>query len=116
MSVFVFGSNEAGRHGRGSALEALQHHGAVYGRGWGRQGNAYAIPTRDRRLRTLPPDVIHRYVQAFLNYARRHPDETFDVVPIGCGLAGYRPLVIAPMFRGAPPNVHLPPVFTELIR
>ena len=48
--VFVFGSNLAGRHGRGAALWARQHRGAIYGQGVGRQGNAYAIPTKDDRL------------------------------------------------------------------
>lgn len=50
--IFVFGSNLAGRHGAGSALEALKKHGAIYGQGVGRQGNSYAIPTNDERLRT----------------------------------------------------------------
>ena len=30
---FVFGSNEAGRHGKGAALCAKQYFGAVYGQG-----------------------------------------------------------------------------------
>ena len=33
--VFVFGSNLAGRHGKGSAPHALKHHGALYGQGMG---------------------------------------------------------------------------------
>ena len=52
--VFVFGSDLAGRHGKGAALWARLHRGAIYGRGVGRQGNAYAIPTKDRQLRVLP--------------------------------------------------------------
>jgi len=53
MIVFVFGSNLAGRHGRGAALYALKHYGAVYGEGIGLQGNSYAIPTKDRHLNVL---------------------------------------------------------------
>jgi hypothetical protein len=53
-SVFVFGSNLAGRHGKGAALWARQHRGAIYGQGVGRQGNAYAIPIKDGQLRVLP--------------------------------------------------------------
>ena len=34
--IFVFGSNIAGRHGRGAALYAKQNYGAVYGVGIGR--------------------------------------------------------------------------------
>ena len=29
--VFVFGSNLAGRHGKGAGLFARQHRGAIYG-------------------------------------------------------------------------------------
>ena len=46
MRVFVFGSNLAGRHGRGAARAAVREHGAIYGQGEGLQGNSYAIPTR----------------------------------------------------------------------
>jgi hypothetical protein len=56
--VVVFGSNLAGRHGKGAALGARLHPGAIYGRGVGPQGNAYAIPTKDRQLRVLPLQVI----------------------------------------------------------
>lgn len=106
--VFVFGSNEAGRHGAGAALAARKHHGAVYGVGRGRTGNAYAIPTKDARLRVRPLADIRRDVDAFLAYAAGRPDLRFQVTPIGCGLAGYRPDQIAPMFEGAPNNCDLP--------
>lgn len=58
IPVFVFGSNLGGRHGKGAALCARQHRGAIYGQGVDRQGNAYAIPTKDRLLRVLPLHVI----------------------------------------------------------
>lgn len=106
--VFVFGSNLAGRHGRGAALHARQHFGAVYGQGVGRQGNSYAIPTKDYGIKTLPLDRIRPYVADFLEYARRHPSLTFQVTRIGCGLAGYTDEEIAPMFSGAPNNCILP--------
>lgn len=105
--VFVFGSNQAGRHGRGAAQWARQHRGAVYGQGEGRQGNSYAIPTKDGRLQSLPLADIAVGVERFLDYARRHPDERFQVTPIGCGLAGYTPPQIAPFFRDAPANCEL---------
>lgn len=109
--VFVFGSNLAGRHGKGAALFALQNHGAIYGVGWGRQGNSYAIPTKGfgkKRMPVLPLPLIHHFVLAFLDYAHKHPEDSFRVTPIGCGLAGYRPSQIAPMFNYAPMNVSLP--------
>ena len=113
--VFVFGSNLAGRHGRGAAQWARLHRGAIYGRGVGRQGNAYAIPTKDHQLRVLPLHVIRAYVSEFLDYARRQPNISFELTPIGCGLAGYRPEQIGPMFSDAPPNVILPDAFDTVL-
>lgn len=109
--VFVFGSNLAGRHGKGAALWARQHRGAIYGQGVGLQGNAYAIPTKDGQLRVLPLAVIRDYVDEFLKCAGRHAELRFELTPIGCGLAGYRPAQIAPMFASAPANVILPDAF-----
>lgn len=113
--VFVFGSNLAGRHGKGAALWARQHRGAIYGQGVGRQGNAYAIPTKDDRLRVLPLDAIQAYVRKFLDYAHQRPSTVFELTPIGCGLAGYRPEQIAPMFSDAPSNVQLPDAFSSVL-
>lgn len=109
--IFVFGSNLAGRHGAGSALEAVKYHGAKHGRGWGHFGNSYAIPTKDRHLRVLPLQLIDQFVRGFVAFAKAHPEYTFNVVAIGCGLAGYRPDQIAPFFEDAPPNVQLPREF-----
>lgn len=113
--IFVFGSNLAGRHGKGAALHARQHHGAVYGIGEGRMGNSYAIPTKDGALRTLALDEIERHVRNFLAYAQMHKNETFQLTPIGCGLAGYSPADIAPMFKNAPANVSLPREFADYL-
>jgi len=110
-TIFVFGSNLAGRHGAGSALEAKLHWGAQYGIGEGRTGRAYAIPTKGRSLQVLPLEEIARGVELFLAYARAHPELTFHIVAIGCGLASYKPAQIAPMFAGAPSNCKLPGAF-----
>lgn len=106
-TVFVFGSNLAGRHGAGAALYALKHHRARYGCGEGLQGDSYAIPTKDERIRTLPLDAIQKHVATFLNFARQF-NATFVVTRIGCGLAGYADAQIAPMFKDAPANCLLP--------
>ncbi len=112
--VFVFGSNLAGRHGKGAALWAMKNRDAVYGVGEGFRGNSYAIPTKDIAIRTLPLDRIAFYVERFLEFAAANSDLTFQLTPIGCGLAGYKPEQIAPMFASAPPNVMLPPEFATL--
>lgn len=112
--VFVFGSNKAGHHGKGAALWAKQHRGAVYGVGVGPTGNSYAIPTKDENLRTLPLSEIQGYVAGFISYAFDHPELTFQVTPIGTGLAGYSHEQIAPMFKGAPSNCLLPNEWREM--
>lgn len=105
--IFVFGSNLAGRHGAGAARTALGY-GAIWSVGVGRQGNSYAIPTKDEQIRTLPLVRINPYIHQFILYARDFPSLTFQVTRIGCGLAGYTDKDIAPMFYGAPENCILP--------
>lgn len=115
MKVFVFGSNLAGRHGKGAAKFALENRGAVYGRGVGHYGNSYAIPTKGHDIQTLPLELVAEHVRRFLEYAKSRPDLEFEVTPIGCGLAGYSPKDIAPMFKGAERNVHLPSDFIRIL-
>lgn len=107
--IFVFGSNLAGRHGKGAAKFAREYRGAIYGQGVGRQGNSYAIPTKDAILRTLSIQDIYVHVREFIDYAHRFENLEFEVTKIGCGLAGYREGQIAPLFHGAPLNCILPP-------
>jgi hypothetical protein len=110
-TVFVFGSNLAGRHGKGAALHAKKYWNAEYGVGRGPTGNAYAIPTKDENIRTRPIVDIAEDVQDFLAYARDNQDTKFWVTAIGCGLAGYKPSEIAPLFKEVPENVILPEQF-----
>ena len=107
-SIFVFGSNLAGRHGKGAALFARRNHDAVYGIGEGRTGDAYAIPTKDKYLVSRPLYAIQNSVMHFLAYADQNPDLVFEVTKVGCGLAGYTEEHIAPMFLNAPTNCNLP--------
>lgn len=111
---FVFGSNEAGIHGAGAALDAVNEYGAIYGVGQGFAGQTYAIPTKDRRIITLPLELIQRYVQDFVEETQFSPKHFF-VTAIGTGLAGYRHEQIAPMFRGAQ-NCWFPDVWEPYLR
>lgn len=108
--IFVFGSNRQGRHGAGAALYARQHHGAVYGVAEGPTGEAYAIITKELRPEYPPVtlDEVREGVERFLEYARTHYDQTFQVTRIGCGLAGFAEEEIAPLFSGAPFNCARP--------
>lgn len=112
----MFGSNEAGRHGKGAAKTA-QRWGAKDGVGEGMSGRTYAIPTKNSKIRTLGQTSIGKYVDAFLRTARERPDLTFLVTEVGCGLAGYSAEDIAPMFADASsmPNVHLPQSFWNIL-
>jgi hypothetical protein len=113
--IFVFGSNLRGAHGAGAAKFAHENCGAEYGKGIGRSGMSYAIPTKDYNIQTLPLSHIMLYVEDFLQYAEEHFDEKFQLTPIGCGLAGYKPEQIAPMFKHGPFNLVLPAEFIEVL-
>jgi hypothetical protein len=118
MEIFVFGSNRQGRHGRGAAAEARRYHGALYGQPEGLQGASYGIITKELR-HDMPPveiDEVRSGVTRFLSFARLHPEHSFAVTPIGCGLAGFKPAEIAPMFTNAPMNVLLPWLFTAFLQ
>lgn len=108
--VFVFGSNEAGIHGAGAALHARKYHGAMPGRGFGMPDDAksFAIPTKNRMIKTLPLEAIREYVKEFIFIAMTLPHIKFNLTRIGCGLAGYTDSDIAPMFKDAPINVIKP--------
>jgi hypothetical protein len=101
--IFVFGSNLVGLHGAGAAKVALERFDAQMERGIGLVGMSYAIPTKDRRICTLPLSVIETHIKVFLDFAANCTDGFF-VTRIGCGLAEYTDEQIAPLFRGAPAN------------
>jgi hypothetical protein len=112
--VFVFGSNLAGCHGVGDALDAVNYWGAKFGVGEGGQGSSYAIPTKDAALRTLPIDAIALSTHQFLMVAKSTPSTAYVVTRVGCRdeyRDEYRDEEIAPMFADAPRNCILDPVW-----
>ena len=113
--VFVFGSNLSGIHGKGAAKTALKW-GAKLGQASGLQGKTYAIPTKDATIkRVLHIDEIKHFVDDFIEWAKYHTGNTFYVTEIGCGLAGYKPKDIAPLFTECVnlKNVKLPKRFWD---
>ena len=110
--IFVFGSNLNGFHGGGAAAYAMQHFGAQWGEGVGITGQCYAIPTMHGGA-----DDIRPYVEDFIDYAQQHPELEFLVTPIGCGIAGFTPETMAPLFRRALEfgNIVLPKSFVEVL-
>lgn len=119
--VFVFGSNESGVHGAGAARQAHIEFGALYKMGFGyyecSKGRTFAIPTKDWNIQTLDKERISFYVDRFVAFAEENPQLTFLVTDIGCGLAGYTPEEIAPMFHFAKDleNVHFSERFWEIL-
>ncbi len=68
-------------------------------------------------IERITPDHIstRAAVERFIIFAKAHPELTFLVTPIGCGIAGYRADEIAPFFADARslPNVYLPASFLK---
>lgn len=111
--IFVFGSNLEGAHGGGAALLAWRKWGAKWGQGVGLQGQTYGIPTMHGG-----PEAIRPYVDEFICFAADHPELHFFVTEIGCGIAGFTPEEIAPLFRNAVKvkNISLPERFWNVLR
>ena len=110
--IFVFGSNPEGRHGAGAAKTARLHFGAVYGQGEGLQGNAYAIPTKDLRVkenngyRSISSTDITASVRKLYECARCHPDKRFMIAYRNTytrSLNGYTGIEMIRMFLQAGP-------------
>ena len=111
--IFVFGSNLQGLHGGGAARLAYNKFGAIWGQGVGLQGQSYGIPTMHGGV-----DAIKPYVDEFIEFAKSHPELTFLVTRIGCGIAGFRDEEIAPLFKECIEidNVILPRSFHYILR
>ena len=111
--IFVFGSNLRGMHGGGAARAAMDKFGAEWGVGVGRTGQTYAIPTMHGGV-----DAIKPYVDEFVEYAKEHPELRFLVTRVGCGIAGFRDVDIAPLFAECVElaNVFLPETFWRVFK
>ncbi len=109
--IFVFGSNIQGAHGGGAAWFAHKQFGAEWGVGEGLTGRTYALPTMEGEA-SLKAAVKH-----FIACAKQHPELTFLVTAVGCGIADYTPQEVAPLFKEALAleNVYLPEVFIEVL-
>ncbi len=103
-----------GGHVGGAARMAYEHFGAVWGKGVGMYGKTYAIPTMQGGVETIKP-----YVDDFLQFATVHGELDFLVTEIGCGIAGFTPQEIAPLFFKAIENdiknVYLPGSFYRVL-
>ena len=85
--IFVFGSNTEGRHGAGAAKTAMAW-GAKYGQSMGRQGQTYAIITKDLKTGFVGWDMVRQQLETLIRYAHVNDDLKFLLTPIGTGLGG----------------------------
>lgn len=104
-SIFVFGSNTQGRHDKGGALTARKYFGAIYGQARGRQGNSYAIVTKDLTKSSHPSiqksEIIEQIAKLY-DYACACPRLSFYVAyGTGKNLNGYSSQEMAEMFISA---------------
>lgn len=111
--VFCYGSNTLGKNGGGAAKAAQTSHGARYNQGFGPMpdGDAptcFALPTCSKPTNepdsAISLDTFRYYIYCFILYAKMHPELTFQVTRIGCGLAGWADTVVAPLFAEAGAN------------
>lgn len=108
MKIFVFSSNQAGIHARGSALYAFEHFGAQHGVFEGLNNSSYAILTQGADYEPLPINTIAESINRFKTFARTHCDWTFQVTEIGSDIAKIDHALIGPYFSDAPKNCILP--------
>lgn len=117
--IFVFGSNEQGKHGGGAAAYALNHKGAEWSVGFGLKGRSFALPTCSRSTSQpnseITPDRFRYYIYCFILFAKmvaageisELPANTeFQVTRVGTGLAAWSDAVVAPLFAAAPDNCY----------
>lgn len=108
--VFVFGSNLAGHHIGGAALQAQIFFGAIDGAGEGLMGQSYAFPTLGYRMEKRTWKHLKESLEKFYQAARLNPHKTFFVTKVGCGIAGYPEAKMKKLFNLIvwPNNVFLP--------
>jgi hypothetical protein len=104
-AVFVFGSNRAGVHGGGAARTAQAGVRREVGSGRRAAGSVVRDPDEGHHIKTLPLEDVANHVACFSSSRGMHPDLTFAVTRVGCGLAGFTDAQIAPLFADAPATV-----------
>ena len=101
--IFVFGSNASGQHGGGAARTAADLFGAEWGVGEGLTGQTYALPTMEGLA------AFEQAAARFVAFAGEHPELTFLLTKVGCGIAGHDDDLVKVWFAETSPNVVKPP-------
>lgn len=134
--IFVFGSNNQGKHGNGTAKIALDKYGAIYGQGHGLQGNSYGLVTKNLKkgyydniinktydktgIRSINKDDIQTNIKYLYEFAELNKDKEFLIAYTanGTNLNGYSSVEMANMFSlfdDIPINIIFENKFFDLI-
>jgi len=118
--VEIFGSNLMGIHGKGHALHAKKHKGALQGVSEGRSGMSYAIPTKVSPYKNehVSYQTLTDSLRLFNVYASLNPGERFIGSHLGCGHAGMdedRVIQCIIDAGGVPQNVRWPNSWMAII-
>lgn len=122
--IFCFGSNTQGRHGKGTALIAIQKFGAEYGKPSGIQGQSYGIITTDLTTYKRPSvskDLVMSEIKKLYDFANNNTNLEFLIAYTGLdskNLSGFTNREFAEMFSSfeIPDNIIFESVFSSLIR
>ena len=109
--ILVYATNLMGKPMNQWAVFASRFLGAKYGKFFGLQGKAFAIPTIDKDMHTrLNIGTIKNYVDKFTEQVKLKPNFIFLVTDFCNGLGSWPVKEIAPLFKEASllDNVHLP--------
>jgi ribA/ribD-fused uncharacterized protein len=134
--VYVFGSNPEGRHGAGSALDARNKFGAIYGNGRGEQGQSYALVTKNLTPgytekstgityekageKSISKEQITNNIKDLYKIASENPEKEYVVAykKDSKNLNGYSSQDMADMFSSQPipSNMVFEKGFNDLVR
>ena len=121
-TIFVFGSNTEGRHGKGAAKVALNQFNAQYGNPKGIQGNSYAIITKDlsKGYRSIDKSLIKEQIKELYEYAILNPNLKFKIAyrnTTNKTLSGYTGIEMVKLFLSfnVPDNIYFSEEWKDLI-
>ena len=110
-TTVVIGTNDMNWHGRGVAKLAREA-------GVMDTVKIYKFITKYHPADTTPPylkpvslDEFQHNAELFIKFAKAHPERTFIMTAVGCGLAGFKPEQVKGFFKDVPSNVQLPTLF-----
>ena len=107
--IFIFGSNLAGKHVGGAALQAKEEFGAEEGVGEGLTGQCYAFPTLNEKNKKRTKQELEESIKKlWICCVSYFGEKEFLLTKVGCGIAGYKESYIKALFRGFPRNLIKP--------